>query len=191
MPAATIWPAPLRLAGVRPSGLDAGGDLVGVAAEDGGHAGRGQRAGGGHLRAAACGERDRGLRGEGAGERGRGELADAVPGDDHRPAGISPQAELIGDSDAEGDEQRLGDRGVLDLVRVGGGAEPDQVQIDRARRPGQPLLDPGELQPGVSMPGVCAPWPGASSAITTSTIPYASCGGEEARHSLPNRRFGG
>ena len=57
VPAATIWPAPLSLAAVRPCSLERGEHLVAVAAEDGGHAGRGDGGGRGHR---ACRARGRG-----------------------------------------------------------------------------------------------------------------------------------
>jgi hypothetical protein len=52
---------------------------------------------------------------------------------------------MIGDSDTEGDDQRLGDCGVLDLVRVCGGSQPDQVQIDELAVLRQLLLDSGKV----------------------------------------------
>ena len=59
--------------------------------------------------------------------RGGGELADAVPGDDASAAPSSSELRPAAISAAR-DDQRLGDGGVLDLVGVGGGAEPDQVE---------------------------------------------------------------
>ncbi len=114
---------------VQPVRLDGGEDLVGVAAEDGGHAGRFERAGGGHLPAAYAGEGDRGLGGQHPGERGGGELADAVPGGQRDVV----HRQVLGGEQGGGDQQRLGPGGVLDLVRVGLGAEVHQVDAGRAR----------------------------------------------------------
>ena len=95
---------------------------VGVAAHQGGHPGGGERAGRAHRGAADGGQVDRVQRGQHAGERGGGEFADRVPGDD-RPGrdGQGLRGQQCG-----GHHQRLGDRGVLDLVGAGGGAEPDR-----------------------------------------------------------------
>ena len=109
-PAATIWPAPLRLAGTRSSSASHVDDLVGLAAEHGGHAGRRERARGGHLPAAHGGERDRVVGAEHAGDRGRGQLTDGVPGDDQVGRQLDPAAQLLEREQRERDDQRLGDR---------------------------------------------------------------------------------
>ena len=73
VPAATIWPAPLSLAAVSPCSLERREHLVAVAAEDGGHAGRGDGGGLGHRVAALADEHHRLLGGDrpGAGGGGR------------------------------------------------------------------------------------------------------------------------
>ena len=48
----------------------------------------------------------------------------------------------------ERDDQRLGDGGVLDLVGVGGGAEPEQVEAGDLAELGELLGDAGQLEPG-------------------------------------------
>ena len=137
-----------------------------------GHAGRGQRAGGGHLGAAARGEaRPRSAGDERAGDRGGGELADAVAGDD--PLGAVRRGRAAPATiDAERDDQRLGDRGVLDLVGVGGGAQPEQVepgQLAELRRPARRRR--AAPATGRACRGSATPWPGAKMAITSSTLP--------------------
>ena len=91
-----------------------------------------ERARGGHLGAAARGEGDGVGRRERAGDGGRGELADAVARR-RRRSPRRPRSSWLGDEGAERDDQRLRDRGVLDLVGVGGGAEPDAGRGRRAR----------------------------------------------------------
>ena len=56
-PAATTWPAPLRLAAIEPEPVERRVDLVGVAAEHGGHAGVRGGACRGHRATALAGER--------------------------------------------------------------------------------------------------------------------------------------
>ena len=81
VPAATTWPAPLSLAAVRPCSLERGEHLVGVAAEDGGHAGR--RRGRGASAIARPRSRTSTIACSAvidAGAGGGGDLADAVAG---------------------------------------------------------------------------------------------------------------
>ena len=129
----------------QPGGLDSGDDLVGVAAEDGGHAGRGERAGGGHLGAAAGGEGDRRERRQRAGHGGRGQLTDAVAGDD--AIGSALETQLTGRDDAQRYQQRLGDGGVLDVVGGGSRAEPGEVEAGDLGELGDLLGHAGQLQP--------------------------------------------
>ena len=87
-----------------------------------------------------------------AGERGGGELADAVPGDDdvavrRRRPGLGQRAELAGDEQAHRDDQRLGDRGVLDRLGVAGGAEGQQVGVGDRAGPAEEGFGAGELEP--------------------------------------------
>ena len=126
------------------------------------------------------GEGDRGLGREHAGERGRGELADAVPGGQRDVV----QRQVLGGEQGGGDQQRLGPGGVLDFVRVGLGAEVDQVDAGQRGPPAQAGLGAGEVEPGVRKPGFWEPWPGASTASTVTTLPDA--GGSRGRRSVPN-----
>src|SRR5579875_3635620 len=120
-PAATICPAPLRLAAVSPAASIAAttsagsppssADIpVGVSA----HAAA--------VEADGLGRRERPR------DRGRGQLADAVAGDQLLVVGRRGDPELGGGDDPGRDEQRLGDGGVLDLVGAGGRAETPEVE---------------------------------------------------------------
>ena len=153
-PAATTWPAPFMLAGVSPCCSMRGEHLVRVAAQDGGHPGRGLGARGGHGPAADGGQRDRRLDRQHAGQRGGGQLADAVPGDDDVAAGVrrvrdrtGQAAELAGDEQAHRDDERLGDRGVLDRLGVAGRAERQQVGVGDRAGPAEEGLGAGEVEP--------------------------------------------
>jgi hypothetical protein len=159
-PAATIWPAPFRLAGVSPT-----------ASQQGGHAGGGQRARRGHLGTAAGREGDRGGGGQCAGDGRRGELADAVAGDDALTGGLEVQ--LPGDDHPERDEQRLGDGRVLDLLGVGGGAEPDEIETGRLGQFGDLLGHTGQIQPGREHAG------------RLSALTWSEYGDHSTNHSLP------
>ena len=68
-----------------------------------------------------------------------------------------------------GDQERLGDGGVPDGVRVGGRPVRDQVEPDDVGPPAEQLgALPSSSSQGTSMPGDWAPWPGQA---TTSTRP--------------------
>ncbi len=79
-------PGAVAVGGRETGRLDARHDLVRIAAEYGRHPGRGERAGRGHLGAAACGEGNCCGRRERADDCGGGEFADAVPGRDRAAA---------------------------------------------------------------------------------------------------------
>ena len=81
-PAATICPAALRLAGVRSSSASRSSTCGFVAAEHGGHAGRLERAGLGHLGAAEGGKGDGVVGGDDTGDRSGGKFADRMAGND-------------------------------------------------------------------------------------------------------------
>ena len=171
VPAATIWPAPLTLAGVSPS-FSRCEDLVAVAAEQGGHAGLGARGGLGHRQAPLADEEQRLLVGEHTGERGGGDLADAVAGEAPTAPGrvAGPPPSSASAETGRGDQQRLGDGGVADRVRVGLGAvvgrsSPMTADSQRGGR-----REPRSSQ-GVRKPGVWAPWPGATSTSTGTLCP--------------------
>ena len=150
-PAATIWPPPLTLAPTRSSSSRAASTVFGVAAHQCGHAGGGERAGGAHRGAADGGQVDRVQDGQHPGERGGGELADRMPGDDgtRRDGQRSAAA-----SRARCHHQRLGDRGVLDLVGAGGGAEPDQIQVSPIGHGRSGLRNAVEFEPGAQHSGL-------------------------------------
>ena len=153
-PAATTCPAPLTLAGVRScrsmaastsSGSPPSTALmpVGVAALACGH------------RPAALGDEAHGVGlGEHPGRGGGGDLADRVPGErpgaGRRP-GVPPSAVLPDRarraSSPAPDEQRLGDRGVLDGVLVGRGAVGDEVDLGGVGERGQLVTQAGQLEP--------------------------------------------
>ena len=149
-------------------------------------------------RPAHRGERDGRVRREHAGHGGGGELADRVPGGDEassraastrvrQPPGQSGVGEQRG-----GHHQGLGDRGVADLLGVRGGAQPLQVQARRrrtsARRASRPRASTSH---GASMPGVCAPCPGASRAITPASFTGATARWHVATRQTQLRPFGG
>ena len=164
VPAATTWPAPLTLAAVRPCRSSAAVDLVGVAAEDGGHAGRLEGRGVGHRPAALADQHHRLLGGDHAGAGGRRDLADAVPGG--RADGVERVGRVREDLQRRhqpgGHQQRLGDRGVADRVGVGLGAVVHQVEPGAGREPAQPVLEVGELEPGTEEAGRLGALPGSN-----------------------------
>ena len=128
---------------VQPGSLDRGQHVGGLAAQDGGHAGRFEGACGGHLAPARRGERDRGLRAEHAGQGRRAHLADAVAGDD----GDVVHRQVLGGQQRGRDQQRLGLGGVLDLVGVGLRSEVYQVDPGQRGPPAQPRLGAGQVEP--------------------------------------------
>ena len=103
------------------------------------------------------------------GERGGGELADAVPGDD---AGRDPRA--AADSEAGGDQQRLRDGGVADLVRVGGGAVVGQVEPDGVGPGGQAVGQRREFEPGSQEAGRLGALAGSDEDEHESSLPCRS-----------------
>ena len=141
---------------------------ISVTTQDGGHAGRVDRCGAGHGAAALAHEHQRRFRRKHAGQRGGGDLADTVAGDgsdvarDVVEAARQPARGLAGNAElwlpvrekygrggeAGTDEKRLGDRGVSDLVGVGGGAQAGKVEIENRRPPGHRVGDAGEFEPG-------------------------------------------
>ena len=100
--------------------VERGQDLVGIAPEDGGHAGGGLRGRGGHGPAALADEDHRLLGRDDTGGRRSGDLADRVAGADPDLAvGVGRVREEGQERDQTGRyEQRLGDGGVGDLLRV-------------------------------------------------------------------------
>ena len=162
------------LAGVEAVLVDGGQHLVGVAAEDGGHAGRRLRAGRGHRPAADGGERDRGLDRQHAGQRGGGELADAVPGDDDvRSASAGAPGSGSAPSSRAMNRLIATTSGWVTAVSLIASASPVVPRVSRsasAIAPAQRKKDsaPGSSSQSVSIPGFCAPCPGARTASTPS-----------------------
>ncbi len=113
--------------------LEGGGDLVGVAADDGAHPRGGQRARLGHGAAADPDEPDGVLLAQHAGEGGGGELADRVAGEDPGSSYTVGLPERVGGQQPRGDDERLGDGGVLDGVGVRRRAVGDEVETHRPR----------------------------------------------------------
>ena len=113
---------PVHVGGCQPVGLDRGQHRVLVAAEHRGHAGLLGRGGRGHALRPDPDEAHRVLGGDHAGQHARRQLAHAVAGDAHGRAADRVRA---GDHLVQrrrhsgGDQQRLGDGGVPDLVGVG------------------------------------------------------------------------
>ena len=174
VPAATIWPAPLLLAGVRPCCGDLGQHLVAVAAEHRGHAGRGHRGGRGHRRPRSRTKTIAASALMTPAPAAAVDLADASARRPRRPAreGVGGVREQRRAPTAmpDGDQQRLGDRGVPDRLGVGLGAVVDQVQAGDGGPPVSRSANAGDLEPGVRKPGVWAPWPGATSTSTPFTL---------------------
>ena len=175
------WPGSARL-------RDRGEHLVAVAAEHRGHAGGGRRA-------ASAIARPR--------SRTRTIAASAVSTRAPAAAAISPtlwpataptvervggvREQLEGGQQAGGDQQRLGHRGVADLVRVGLGAVVDQVEAGDGGQPGQAFGAAGRSSQGVRKPGVWAPWPGATSTSTLySLLPRGRTAWGQGRRSGPS-----
>jgi hypothetical protein len=124
-----------------------GDDLVRLTPHHRGHAGGHDVAGGGHLPTANRGERDGVVRGEHPGDRGGGEFADGVPGDDQVVRQFVPLGEHLIRQQGGGHYQWLRDGRVLDGVRVRHGAELDQIQTGELGPGRQPLAGALELKP--------------------------------------------
>ena len=74
------------------------------------------------------------------------------------PAGI---VQMLGGQQGGGDHQRLGDRGVLDLVRLCGGSQPDEVEVGPVRHGGGSITDTVQLEPTAQHSGLLGSRPGA------------------------------
>ena len=137
--------------------VDRGEHLVRVAAEHGRHAGRFERAGGGHLPAADAGEGDRRLGGQHPGERGGAELADAVAGGD--------QATSCSGSCSAASSAAATSSGwvrAVSLISSASASVPrwtrsTPASADHQRRRASA---PGRSSQGVRKPGFWEPWPG-------------------------------
>jgi hypothetical protein len=139
--------------------LEHGEHLVLLAAEDRGHAGGLGGRGLGHGPAAHADQAHRVVGGNHPGDRPGGQFADAVPG---RGTRLPPElgevttrctwagsaAKRLGGGERGGDEQRLGDRGVGDLVLARGRPVADQVAAGQVRPGGKTAGEAGQVQPG-------------------------------------------
>jgi hypothetical protein len=124
------------------------GDLGRVATEDGAHARRCERARCRHAAATLADEDHRVVVGQHPGEGGGGDLTDRVPRGDPdrtlRPVG----EEHRGDCQPRSHDEGLGDGGVLDRLRVRGGAVDDQVETGDLGERLEPRAEGRELEPG-------------------------------------------
>ena len=88
------------------------------------------------------------------------------------PSAVRPgpgqAAQLAGDEEAHRDDEGLGDRGVLDRLGVAGRAEGQEVGAGDGAGPSEEGSAPGSSSQSVSIPGFCAPCPGARTASTRS-----------------------
>lgn len=121
----------------------------GVAAEQGGHTGLGDRGGLGHAEPPGTDEAECRLVTDDTGDRGGGDLTDAVTRDDVGGGRVQGR----GREQAGGDQERLGDGRVADLVRVGlravvGKVEPDGVGPGRDAVGGTGEVEPGSQEAG-------------------------------------------
>ena len=141
-----------------------------VAAQHRGHAGRLDGTGLGHLRAAGGGQRDGVVGGDDAGDRVGRDLTDGVSGDDDLRSSVpASRPRLVSSRCAS--RVAATTRGCVTAVSVISSAVAVVPSATRSR----PLMAdheascsaaPGSSSHGESIPGVCEPWPGASSAIT-------------------------
>ena len=115
----------------QPEARQVGHDRVRVTAEHRRHAGRGDGGRLGHRAPAGRHEGHGVPLGEHTGEDGRGDLADAVPGDQVRGRARGVEAQLARGQQSGRDQQRLGDLRVADLVGVGLRAVVGQVESGR------------------------------------------------------------
>ncbi len=173
VPAATIWPGPLSLAGVSPywailaSTSSRSPPRTAVIEVSGDRGGRG------HGPAALADQGHRGLGGDRAGAGGGGQLPDGVPGGGadlaERVRRVREQGEGRGETGR--DQQRLGDRGVADGVGVRLGAVVHQVEIGDGRPPGEPVGDAGDVEPGSEEAGGLGTLAGSDEYEHPSTFP--------------------
>ena len=178
VPAATIWPAPLSLAGGQP-----------VLRRARRAPPRGRRRAPRSCRsgwpprpsaialAALADEHHRLLGGDAPGRRPRRSSSPTLwPGDRADPAERVGRVreQLERGEQAGGDQQRLGDGGVADRLGVGLGAVVDQVEAGDGGQPVEPLGEgAGPRARASRKPGVWAPCPGAT---MTSTPPLCRVG---------------
>ena len=127
----------------------------------------------GHGATAFADEHHRLLGADHACRGGGGELADRVAGSD---ADLAVRVRGVREDGQEGDEtgadkQRLGHRGVADLLRVGLGAVAHQVQSGAGGEPAQALGHSGELEPRAEETGGLGALSGRDDDEHPSTVP--------------------
>ncbi len=132
-----------------------GRDLLGVAAEQGEHAGLDGCGGLGHGQAALADEGEGVVGAQHPGAGGGGDLADAVAGDgaDQPAGGVLVREQRAGGHQAGGDQQRLRDGGVLDLLGVRLGTRAHKVEPGDLGPTAEAVGDAVELQPGAEETG--------------------------------------
>ena len=179
VPAATIWPAPLSFAAMRPCSASLARTTSAVAAQDRGHPGGGRGCGLGH--------RLRRARGPGpcacsaemtCGGRCGGQLADAVAGTDpDQPERVRRAREELEEGDEAGrDDQRLGDGGVADRrPRRPRCRSRARSMPAHGRQPGEPRLTPGQLEPGGEETGDLGALTGRDDGEHRPTVAYDGC----------------
>lgn len=140
-----------------------GDDIVLLTTQYGGHSGLGAARGLRHGEPAPADQHHGRLVGEHTGGHGRGDLADAVARDradtarQPRETGRALDAlaeQRVGGDQTGGHQQRLGHRGVADLLLVGLGAVVDEVQPGHGRPPRQTFGDAGQVEPGSEEAGL-------------------------------------
>ena len=157
VPTATIWPPPLTFAGTRPASTIAV-EAAQVGADDGRHSSVGLGSGG--HRSPAHADEGSGLGvGEHARDGGRGEFPHGVPRGGARPrvdrtpfVAEHPRGEQGG-----GNDEGLGDGGVLDLLRAGGGAKSDEIGARGLGELPEEVTCAVELQPFIEHAGGLRP----------------------------------
>ena len=120
-------------------------DLVRLATDDGGHRRGANRRGRGHGASTLADEHEGIVVAQRTGEGGRGQLTDAVTGDD---IGLLVTQQLTCRRDRRGDQQRLGHRGVANRVGIGRGAKGGQVKLGHLAEVGEARSEAGHLEPG-------------------------------------------
>ena len=147
--------------------------LVAVTTQYGGHAGRRGRGGLGHRLAPLADQHHGLLRGDGAGDGGGCELADAVTGDgaDLREQVARLVEQRLRGHQAGGHQERLGDLGVADGVGVGLRAVVGQVDAGHRGEPVEARREGGVLEPGREEAGGLGTLSGCDDDEHPSTLP--------------------
>jgi len=130
--------------------LDRIEDLGLVAAKHGGHPGGLDGRGLGHGLSPDLDQAHRVPGGEHPGQDSGAQLADAVPGGRAgvHPGLVEPAEQRLRRGDGRRDQQRLGDRGIADLLGAGARPELDQVHPGQLGPGAEALGETREFQPG-------------------------------------------